>query len=179
MASRYAPRISGISHNQNNLTGREPVIKGIGSKVLADRRGAYVSGNLSALVEMLADDQRLAFERWLTGVMVRRAQRGLPHFERIFRRDKRPQCAIEAAEAWLLDSTPAKRLNASLAWTDAVAATAAVEFHMPAFRAAWDAACAAGAASNNWHMIHVNRPYRRAMLRAAYTILMRGTEADG
>jgi len=52
-----APELSGARGNKI-LTGRDPVLKGHYSKVLADRRGAYLAGNLHALIRMMSEPQQ-------------------------------------------------------------------------------------------------------------------------
>jgi hypothetical protein len=42
-----------------------PMISGRGTKVIADARGAYLAGNLKALVEAMNEDQQLRFRQAL------------------------------------------------------------------------------------------------------------------
>jgi len=85
-------------------TGNEPVISGMGSRILADRRGAYLAGNLKALLQQMTTDQQVSFKRWCVRLAVRRAREVLHLFEAYHSRDNRPRRAIEAAEAWLAES---------------------------------------------------------------------------
>lgn len=46
------------------LTGQEPVLKGVNSRIIVERDRAYLAGNLKVLVSMMSDAQLLRFRRW-------------------------------------------------------------------------------------------------------------------
>jgi len=84
------------------------VLKGVGSKVLADRRGAYYAGNLRALHDMMGDNQRLRFRQWCVRIAIRRAQSILPHFENKYPQPHLREVAA-AIEAWCEHPSPRLR----------------------------------------------------------------------
>ena len=165
-----APELSG-QREPLLITGREPVISGMGSKVLADRRGAYLAGNLDALIDMMSEAQQLAFKRWNVKIAVRKARSVLHLFEDEYPDDNRPRLAIEAAERWLAEPTEE---NAQLADEAAEAAEEATWAAVwAAAAAAWTAEAAAKAAA--WAAVWTAwAAVRRAQLRVAYIILQRG-----
>jgi len=65
-ADERSPSLSGqhISETSVDRSGREPVISGIHSRVLADRRGAYIAGNLRGLLMLMSIKQLQVMRRW-------------------------------------------------------------------------------------------------------------------
>jgi len=97
----HSPELSGLRRSIP-LTGREPVISGQGSKLLANRRGAYESRNLEAILCHMTHPQLAATREWVARVMRRKSVSILPIIDKHFSRH--PNIA-EAA--WLVrDNTP-------------------------------------------------------------------------
>lgn len=94
-----SPEISGMRANLN-LTGNEPMLKGVYNKAQADKHGAYLAWNPKALIEMMNADQHARFNVWCIRVALRKAYRVLPLFEVLYPDDKRPRQALEAAQSW-------------------------------------------------------------------------------
>lgn len=69
-------RAPSLSSDRPALTGDEPVLSGVNSRVLADRRGAYLAGNLRALLGMMSDRQYRDFCAWCWKIGKRLAKKG-------------------------------------------------------------------------------------------------------
>lgn len=108
-----APELSG--HTRPSITGNEPVLKGVNSRVLADRRGAYVTGNLEALTRMMTNAQRSEFKHWNVRMTLRWARRALPLFEDVYPNDNIAYAAVIATRAWVESPTEANRQAAAAA----------------------------------------------------------------
>jgi len=111
MTDDRAPSLSHL-HHEAQLTGREPVLKGVGSRLLADRRGAYLAGNLEALIAGMDDAQRREYHRWCVKVCIRKARNALPVFRASYPDDARAAIAINAAIAWLAEPNELTRARA-------------------------------------------------------------------
>lgn len=170
------------------LTGEEPVIKGVYSRIVVDRRSAYLAGNMKALLEMMTDEQHQSFRRWNTVVALRLAESVLP-LARLPRPDApQPRTMITAIKAWLANPTEdnaaairSARLNPGLIDFPAMAAesagnTVTATSMMFAMIAAASAARSVGYIryGDDRRANKYGRALRRAQLRAAYTILQRG-----
>jgi len=99
-----SPELSG-ARDDLPISGREPVLTGHNARVLADRRGAYLAGNLKALIEMMSDTQQTRFKQWCIKIAVRKARSLLPIYERHYPYDRRPRTAVDAVERWLREPT--------------------------------------------------------------------------
>ncbi len=95
-----SPEISG-ARRALNLSGNEPMLKGIYQQVRADQLGAYQAKNLRALINMMSLRQQFRLQIWCAQVAVRKAYAVLPIFEAQYTQDKRPREAIEAADRWI------------------------------------------------------------------------------
>lgn len=95
-----SPEISG-ARRALNLTGNEPMLKGVYQKVQADQLGAYKAKNLRLLINMMSLQQQFRLQIWCARVAVRKAYEVLPIFEALYPDDKRPREAVEAAESWI------------------------------------------------------------------------------
>ena len=104
-----SPSLSGES--SDDLTGREPVISGVGSKLLADMRGAYLAGNVEGLLNLMDDDQQLAFKRWNVDLGLRKVRPVIHYFEEDCPDEPRLRRQVAGAEEWLQqpDSDVARR----------------------------------------------------------------------
>lgn len=109
-----APELSNARANLT-LSGDEPVLAGVNSKLIADRTGAYRAANLIALIEMMSGEQRMAFRRWNVQMALRRAKRVIHLYEREVSDNQEPQRAIDIAQRWLTNSDDLLRLDARVA----------------------------------------------------------------
>ncbi len=187
-------------------TGREPLLTGVNSKVIADRRGAYLAGNINALLEAMNETQQTRIKRWCVEIACRRAYAVLPVFEAAAPTDPRPAEAVTAARAWLLDNTPeatqqarqaaneaasASRVllvntlttvpvegwAARSAYFAAMAASGTVQRNFAGYYAASAVQAALGARGIDPDESLIKERFGVAMLRAAYIILQRGGRA--
>jgi len=194
MTDNKSPELSGKRDDLPPVSGREPVLTGHNAKVLADRRGAYLAGNLEALIDMMSEEQCLRFKQWNVRIVIHKALSVLPLFEKKYPDDQRPRQAIAAAQLWLDYPTEENRAAARSAWW-VVWSVAGIRFDMSK---AWNAAraIAKGALvageTRGWDWVvhgvadvavlvtridamHATRAaVTRAQLRAAYIILQRG-----
>ena len=180
-----SPELSG-QREPLQITGREPVLTGHNARVLADRRGAYLAGNLGALLDMMTPEQQIRFKQWRVKRAVRKARLILHLFEDTYPDDNRPRAAIEAAEAWLKDPTEENQRAARVVGYAVRALSAALSAASEAPWVVWAAASAAyGAASEagaswvspvgaSWATWPKSAASKRAQLRVAYIILQRG-----
>lgn len=56
------------------LTGDEPILSGMYSQVLLDRRSAYTANNMYALIKTMTQQQRFRYKHWCAGVALRKAE---------------------------------------------------------------------------------------------------------
>jgi len=109
-----APQLGGQARQDISLqlTGREPVISGMGSRLLADRRGAYRRGNLRALLQMMSDEQRLAFRQRHVHQTLRYAQTSADLLQEVLISEERPRLAMEAGHRWWANPTMENHMQA-------------------------------------------------------------------
>jgi len=186
--SDKSPEMSG-ARDDLPISGREPVLTGHNARVLADRRGAYLAGNLAALISMMSEKQRLQFKQWNVKMMVRKSRSVLHLFEEKYPDDMRPRQTITEVERWLNAPTEEIRLTVAYRFyaaedatevaadptvqAAAIAAARAAQF--VAWNSPWWVVAAVSAAANaTGRDGNVKRIVRRAQLRAAYIILERG-----
>lgn len=99
-----SPSLSKANH-KHTVTGQEPVISGVDSRIVATRHGAYRAGKLSTLLKLMNSAQRMRFQQWSVRVAVRYARKILPLYEEALAGDRRPRLAIVAAQLWLENPT--------------------------------------------------------------------------
>lgn len=194
-----APALGGADNN--DLTGREPVLKGVNSKIVADRRGAYLAGSLTSLTKLMSETQKLAFKEWNIRLLLKRVEAVLPIFERHYLYNDHPRNALAMTERWLQnpDAVPQSELIASYSELK----MASFDVRGPAAYAAHAASVALSMTIVDWNLVHlitregiwqaarargyaddrnlsdandlVHDCVKRAQLRAAYIILNRVT----
>lgn len=103
---RDTPQLS-ADHLNSKITGDEPVIKGVNSRILVDRRTAYLAGNLNALLRLMGEQHMFRFRYWNAKISLRKAAQVLPVFERSYPSEARPRLLLEAATTWLSEPTTA------------------------------------------------------------------------
>jgi len=81
--SSQSPELSGQRH-EAALSGREPVLSQTARRLLADRQGAYLAGNLNALVEMMTAHQRRRFRLWTENIVKSKLREIRPIFDDLF-----------------------------------------------------------------------------------------------
>ncbi len=182
-----SPQLSS-ARNDVPLTGDEPILKGVHSTIVVDRRSAYLAGNMKVLLEKMTDEQRTALKYWNVRTALRQAERVLPLARLTPRDSAHPNRMIGAIRRWLanpsdetLDEIRAARLNPGLIDYPALAAESAgnaatAPQMMFALIASASAARSAGHAyyGSDQRANLCSRAMRRAQLRAAYVILQRG-----
>ncbi len=94
-----APEISGARQDLP-LTGDEPVIAGINSQVLVERRGAYLAGNLNVLLRLMSAQQVDSLNRWCLQVTRRKLVQTSPSFEVAFPDAIIHQQVIDGISQW-------------------------------------------------------------------------------
>jgi len=107
MVDENSPGLGGdLREDDSALTGREPVIKGEGSKLLADRRGAYLAGNLNGLIYHMNRAQWIRFRQVCARIAVRHARLFLSGYKSTYPGDSRPGTALEIVGSWIDNPTP-------------------------------------------------------------------------
>lgn len=184
-------------------TGREPILKGVNSRVIVDRRGAYLAGNINALLNAMNEGQQLRIKQWSVRIALRKADAVLPIFEYAAPDDQRPRLAIDAARHWLQSATdeaaqdarqaaneagsasrvllvnglttvPSQAWAARSAYFTAMAASGTVQRNFAGYYAASAVQAAAGAQGIDPDEVPIKERFGVGMLRAAYIILHRG-----
>lgn len=201
MTTSKSPELGG-DKAQIQLTGREPLLKGVNSRVVVDRRTAYLAGNITALLDAMDTSQQMRIKQWAVQVAVRRAYKVLPIFEDAIPDDQRPRLAVKAAQHWLevsteaatkaarqaandagsasrvklvntLTTVPKEAWAARSAYFAALAASGAVQRNFAGYYAASAVQAAAGACGIDPDEVPIKESFSNAMLRAAYIILYR------
>lgn len=176
------------------LTGDEPILAGVNSRVVADRRGAYLANNMLGLLELMSDAQKATFKRWNTNIAVRYAERCMhlllrpanPHDV------QHPNRMLDAIREWL--THPSDDIEAHIhnlehgsIYTEDPAKAAQMAAHsVTASRLIFSSLAAYHAARLSAHALHrskeaasrYGRIMLRGQLRAAYIILQKGDRLD-
>jgi len=92
-----SPSLSGRA----DLTGREPMIRGVIEKAQADMRGAYLAGNLIGLIDLMDEEQQHAFKCWNVQIALRKAKSVLYLYERERPGGTLPRRRLALLEQWL------------------------------------------------------------------------------
>ncbi len=192
-----APGLGGT--DAQGLTGREPVLKGVNSRIVADRRGAYLTGSLKSLRKLMTNAQQHSFKDWNIKLLLRRVEAVLPIFEKEYYYNDRPRQAMRMTELWLENPTAIPQGELITAYSELkmasfevrghaafVAHAAAVALsmtivdwnlvHLITREGIWQAARAHGFADNRNLTVAndiVHDAVKRAQVRAAYIILNR------
>lgn len=191
-----SPALSGNS--EIGLTGREPVLKGVNSRIVADRSGAYFAESLSSLLGLMTEAQRQRFDQWNMQLLLKRLEKALPLFERAYPINDHPRQALRMTRHWIETPDATSTADRILALAQLrmssmnvegaaafVAYAAFVTLNMTinpqnivhlAREGIWNLARADGHADkhtlNEAHDL-VHRAVKRAQLRAAYIIVSR------
>lgn len=97
----YSPELRG-ARDGGHITGNEPLISGIHSRIVVDRRAAYLTGSLSRFVaRQLTPVQQAEFTLWSMQLAAARAQRNLPYFSNLVSREKTLLQGLELAQIWI------------------------------------------------------------------------------
>lgn len=73
-----SPELSN-ARNDLPLTGDEPVLKGVNSSIVLERRNAYLAGNLRGLLAEMTPEQLLALKQWAVRVALRKLHYTMNH----------------------------------------------------------------------------------------------------
>jgi len=79
MTRDQSPQLSGGITGISSLSGREPMITSPHTVMMVERRGAYITGNLTALLRHMTPDQRVILCRWNARVALRYARMASNH----------------------------------------------------------------------------------------------------
>jgi len=180
------------------VTGYEPVLSGEGSRVLADRRGAYLKRNYRALLDGMSEAQVFSMRCWLIRVAARHCTRAVLIVEQHAIDCDRTYSILGMVNAWLTDPLRLSQTGHRLAvftrgersWvvdtlpyglSNAIDTLLRAATSEDDWQALWQASLSyyfaresilrlAGQPYKPWVDWGV-RAYQRAQLRAAYTIL--------
>lgn len=180
-------RAPSLPHDRQTLTGDEPVLSGVNSRVLADRRGIYIAAmetgkyyrGIRHLIDMMSEEQQHAFKVRCVRLAVRKANSVLHSFESKYPNDSRPREAMELVNCWLNDPDSVTREElhyaADGADVSAFAGSSAVATDgtdVSAYAAYAAYAVAVTVADGVFWKCY--RVAQKGMLRWAYIILARG-----